>query len=188
MNTGRSDKDRRRDRSGCNTTPSAISLNVPVTWACPICDSAVLHQPEVLEFTNRHIAPPPLSLSPLSHSSAVGLLSRKAAVWTQNPSRRKTQHNRLLQQPACISKLPAFSSTPPPLFVSQLPPVCVSLCLPTVPPAHLLLPQRRRNCLMPSRVSSSRLTRMRTGSCMNLVVISRTSWGMVAEMSTTCVV
>ena len=43
-----------------------------------------------------------------------------------------------------------------------------------------------KNCLMPSSVSSSRLTRTLTGSVMNLWVISRTSWGSVADTRTTC--
>ena len=44
-----------------------------------------------------------------------------------------------------------------------------------------------RTCLMPSRVSSSRLTKMRMGSVMNLVVISTTSCVIVAERRQTCV-
>merc|ERR1719382_1619709 len=44
-----------------------------------------------------------------------------------------------------------------------------------------------KNCLMPSRVNSSRLTRIRMGSDMNLLVISRISWGRVAEMRQTWV-
>ena len=42
-----------------------------------------------------------------------------------------------------------------------------------------------KNCLIPSSVSSSRLTRMRIGSVMNLLVISSISWGSVADSSTT---
>ena len=44
-----------------------------------------------------------------------------------------------------------------------------------------------KNCLIPSSVSSSRFTRMRIGSVMNLEVISSTSTGSVAETNTTCV-
>lgn len=44
-----------------------------------------------------------------------------------------------------------------------------------------------KNCLMPSSVSSSRLTRIRIGSVMNFVVISSTSCGSVAERTTTWV-
>merc|ERR1711934_688141 len=44
-----------------------------------------------------------------------------------------------------------------------------------------------KNCLIPSSVNSSRLTRMRIGSVMNLDVISRISCGRVAEMRQTCV-
>lgn len=42
-----------------------------------------------------------------------------------------------------------------------------------------------KNCLIPSNVNSSRLTRIRIGSDMNLLVISKISCGKVAETSTT---
>lgn len=42
-----------------------------------------------------------------------------------------------------------------------------------------------KNCLIPSNVNSSRLTKILMGSVMNLVVISSTSWGKVADKMTT---
>ena len=42
-----------------------------------------------------------------------------------------------------------------------------------------------KNCLIPSRVSSSFLTRIRMGLRINFVVTSSTSWGIVAESRTT---
>ena len=50
---------------------------------------------------------------------------------------------------------------------------------------HSSLSTATKNCLMPSSVNSSRLTRIRIGSVMNLDVISRISCGRVAEMRTT---
>lgn len=43
-----------------------------------------------------------------------------------------------------------------------------------------------KNCLIPSRVSSSFLTKIRIGSRMNLVVTSSTSGGIVADSRITC--
>ena len=62
---------------------------------------------------------------------------------------------------------------------------CVSVCN-----HQWLRPHRStatKNCLIPSSVSSSRLTSTRTGSLMNFVVISSTSCGIVAEIRMTCV-
>jgi len=50
---------------------------------------------------------------------------------------------------------------------------------------HYSLSTATKNCLMPSSVNSSRFTSTFTGSVMNLLVISSTSLGMVAEMRTT---
>jgi hypothetical protein len=44
-----------------------------------------------------------------------------------------------------------------------------------------------KNCRIPSKVSSSLRTKIRTGSFMNLSVTSNTLAGSVALMSTTCV-
>ena len=47
---------------------------------------------------------------------------------------------------------------------------------------HSSLSTATKNCLIPSSVNSSRFTRIRIGSDMNLLVISRISCGSVAEI------
>ena len=44
-----------------------------------------------------------------------------------------------------------------------------------------------KNCLIPSNVNSSLLTKIRIGSVMNFDVMSKTSFGSVADIKTTCV-
>merc|ERR1719166_208187 len=52
---------------------------------------------------------------------------------------------------------------------------------------HSSLSTATKNCLIPSNVNSSRLTKILIGSDMNLLVISRISCGRVAEMRQTWV-